>query len=91
MRVSVLMVSAAALNSASRLKAKANHVVDLTAKRVAGESGQSEWVATAIKIGIGLLAAGGLYALVSGPLLGLFTTAGSKVTGLPGSAGSSLP
>ena len=89
--MSVTMVSAKMLNSASRIKAKTNALVDLAAKRAAGESGQSEWVATAIKIGIGLLAAGGLYALVSGPLLGLFTSAGSKVTGLPGSAGSSLP
>ena len=86
-----VMVGAEVFNAVSQAKGKANGLLNKTAKRLAGESGQSEWVATALKVGIGLAAAGLIYALVSGPLAGLLSSAGSKITGLPGSAGGSLP
>ena len=74
--------------AASRMRAK---VAEAALKVLRDEAGQSPWVATAMKIGIGVVAAAGLYALVSGNLVPMIQSVGKQITGLPGSSGSSLP
>lgn len=89
-RVMALAVRAYAAPQALRRRGEA--FVERFARRIGGSSGQSEWVGTALKVGIGLAAAGLVYAFVAGPLKGVFTGAGSNVTNLNGgAAGGSLP
>ncbi|MCL6595811.1 MAG: hypothetical protein K6V73_06310 [Firmicutes bacterium] len=74
------------------VRARAEDAVNRVLGRVGGQAGQSEWVSTALKVGIGLAAAGLVYTFVAGPLKTMFSNAGASVTGLNGSvAGGSLP
>jgi hypothetical protein len=77
---------------ALHLRSRAEDAMKGVLGRVRGEAGQSEWVSTALKVGIGLAAAGLVYTFVAGPLKTLFANAGASVSGLNGSvAGGSLP
>ena len=59
-------------------------------RRVVDEAGQSEWLSTALKVGISLAAAGAAYAVITGPYAGLMNHVGNLLSGM-GAKFSGLP